>query len=195
MTLQQMEYIVALTKHRHFVLAAEACGVTHPTLSAMIQKLEEELDVKIFNRDRKNITPTLIGEKIIKQAQVALNESQRIKEVVADESDSMSGNLRIGILPTIAPYIIPDFIFHFKNTYPNVNLSIDERENDTLLKELRYGNIDIAITTAPEEMDGLLEIPLYVEKFVAYFAKHCTKARECINNGLLPTEYMWILKE
>ena len=87
MNLQQMEYIVALDKYRHFVLAAEACGVTQPTLSAMIQKLEEELDVKVFNRDRKNITPTPIGEKIIRQAQIALNETQRIKELVADADE------------------------------------------------------------------------------------------------------------
>ena len=127
MTLQQMEYIVALDKYRHFVLAAEACGVTQPTLSAMIQKLEEELDVKIFSRDRKNISPTAIGEKIIRQARIALNETQRIREVVADESSSMNGSLRIGILPTIAPYLVPDFIYHFRNTYPNVNLSIDEK--------------------------------------------------------------------
>ena len=97
MNLQQMEYIVALDKYRHFVLAAEACGVTQPTLSAMIQKLEEELDVKVFNRDRKNITPTPIGKKIIRQAQIALNETQRIKELVADETDSMTGSLRIGV--------------------------------------------------------------------------------------------------
>ena len=97
MNLQQMEYIVALDKYRHFVLAAEACGVTQPTLSAMIQKLEEELDVKVFNRDRKNITPTPIGEKIIRQAQIALNETQRIKELVADETGSMTGSLRIGV--------------------------------------------------------------------------------------------------
>ena len=114
MTLQQMEYIVALDKYRHFVLAAEACGVTQPTLSAMIQKLEEELDVKIFSRDRKNISPTAIGEKIIRQARIALNETQRIREVVADESSSMNGSLRIGILPTIAPYLVPDFIYHFR---------------------------------------------------------------------------------
>ena len=110
-----MEYIVALNKYRHFVLAAEACGITQPTLSAMIQKLEDELDVKIFNRDRKSISPTIIGEKIIKQAEVTINESLRLKEIVADESDSMSGTLRIGILPTIAPYIVPDFIFYFLN--------------------------------------------------------------------------------
>ena len=118
MTLQQMEYIVALNKHRHFVLAAEACGVTQPTLSAMIQKLEEELQVKIFNRDRNNISPTSVGAKIIKQAQVALNEARRVKEVVADEAETMSGSVRIGVLPTIAPYVVPDFIYHFREAYP-----------------------------------------------------------------------------
>lgn len=149
MTLQQMEYIVALDKYRHFVLAAEACGVTQPTLSAMIQKLEEELDVKIFSRDRKNITPTSIGEKIIRQAKIALNETQKIKEVVADESSNMNGNLRIGILPTIAPYLVPDFIYYFRKSYPNVNLFIDEKENRSLIQDLRFGNLDIAITTPP----------------------------------------------
>lgn len=195
MTLQQMEYIVALDKYRHFVLAAEACGVTQPTLSAMIQKLEEELDVKIFSRDRKNISPTAIGEKIIRQARIALNETQRIREVVADESSSMNGSLRIGILPTIAPYLIPDFIYHFRNTYPNVNLSIDEKENKSLVQDLRFGNLDIAITTPPEAQANILEIPVYVEKFVAYFSERCSKARQIIANGNLPLEHMWILKE
>ena len=132
MTLQLMEYIVSLYKYRHFVLAAEACGVTQPTLSAMIQKLEEELDVKIFKSDRKNITPTRIGEKIIRQAQIVLNETQCIKEVVADETDSMNGNLRIGILPTIAHYIVHKFINNLKKTYPHVRMFIDEKENKSL---------------------------------------------------------------
>lgn len=195
MTLQQMEYIVALDKYRHFVLAAEACGVTQPTLSAMIQKLEEELDVKIFSRDRKNITPTSIGEKIIRQAKITLNETQKIKEVVADESSNMNGNLRIGILPTIAPYLVPDFIYYFRKSYPNVNLFIDEKENRSLIQDLRFGNLDIAITTPPEAHANILEIPVYVEKFVAYFSETCSKARQMIVNGNLPPEQMWILKE
>lgn len=195
MTLQQMEYIVALDKYRHFVLAAEACGVTQPTLSAMIQKLEEELDVKIFNRDRKNISLTAIGEKIIIQAQIALNESLRIKEVVADETDSMSGTVRIGVLPTIAPYIVPDFIYRFSDAYPNVKLFIDEKESKALVHELRFGNIDMAISTQPEDMGGILSIPVYIERFVAYFSDKCSKAREIISGGQLPPEHMWILKE
>lgn len=195
MNLQQMEYIVALDKYRHFVLAAEACGVTQPTLSAMIQKLEEELDVKIFSRDRKNIAPTAIGKKIIRQAQIALNESQRIKELVSDETDSMKGSLRIGILPTIAPYIVPDFIYHFRNAHPDVNLFIDEKENASLVRELRFGNIDIAISTLPEDREGILDIPVYVEKFVAYFSSKCSQAQKIIASGSLPAEQMWILKE
>ena len=195
MTLQQMEYIVALDKYRHFVLAAEACGVTQPTLSAMIQKLEEELDVKIFNRDRKNISPTSIGEKIIRQARITLNESLKIREVVADETDSMNGTLRIGVLPTIAPYIVPDFIYHFSESYPNVKLFIDEKESKALMQDLRFGNIDMAICTQPDDMDNMLSIPVYTEKFVAYFSDKCSKAHEIISSGHLPADHMWILKE
>lgn len=195
MTIQQMEYIIALDKYRHFVLAAESCGVTQPTLSALIQKLEEELDVKLFNRDRKQVTPTNIGEKIIRQARLALNEIYRIKEVVADETDSMNGNLRIGILPTIAPYLVPDFIYHFRKNFPNVHLYIDEKENDSLVKDLAFGNIDIAITTAPEDTKGLLEIPVYTEKFVAYLSERCERAKEFLSNGEMPPEQIWILKE
>ena len=195
MTIQQMEYIVALDKYRHFVLAAEACGITQPTLSAMIQKLEDELDVKIFSRGRKNIVPTSIGEKIIRQAKIALNETYRIKEVVADETSTMNGSLRIGILPTIAPYLVPDFICHFRKIYPNVNLYIEEKENKSLIQDVMSGNADIAITTSPENTDNLLEIPVYVERFVAYFSEQCSKAQRMISEGNLPHEKMWILKE
>lgn len=195
MTLQQMEYIVALNKHRHFVLAAEACGVTQPTLSAMIQKLEEELQVKIFNRDRNNISPTSVGAKIIKQAQVALNEARRVKEVVADEAETMSGSVRIGVLPTIAPYVVPDFIYHFREVYPQVDLFVDEKASKSLLQDLRYGNLDMALTTTPIDMEGLLEVTVYVERFVAYFSNLCSKAQELMLSGELPAEHMWILKE
>lgn len=195
MTLQQMEYIVALDKHRHFVLAAEACGITQPTLSAMIQKLEDELDVKIFVRDKKSVYPTSIGEKIILQAQIAINEAQRIKEVVSDELDSMNGSLHIGVLPTIAPYIVPDFIYSFRKNYPNVELFIEEKESKSLVQDIKFGNIDMAFITSQSETDRLLEIPVYTERFVAYFSEKCSKAQNVIKNGGLPGEHMWILKE
>ncbi len=195
MTLQQMEYIVALDKYRHFVFAAEACGVTQPTLSAMIQKLEDELDVKLFNRNRNNITPTEIGKKIIRQASITLGDAERIREVVAEELGSMSGNISLGILPTIAPYLVPYFIHHFKSAYPSVNLRIDEKDNKSLIHDLRLGELDVLITTAPADINGLLEIPIYRERFVAYFSPTCDRARECITKGKFPPEQMWILRE
>lgn len=195
MNLQQMEYIVALDKHRHFQLAADVCGVSQPTLSAMIQKLEDELDVKLFNRNWKNITPTDIGRKIVRQATVVLNEAKRIREVVADEADSMSGSLCLGVLPTIAPYLVPDFIRRFRETYPMVGLHIEEKEVKSLMHDLRFGNLDAIISTAPENIEGLLEIPVYTEQFVAYFSPQCDKVRECIAQGNLPSEHIWILKE
>lgn len=195
MTLQQMEYIVALDKYRHFVLAAEACGITQPTLSTMIQKLEDELEVKIFVRDKKSVYPTGIGKKIIFQAQIAINEAQRIKEVVSDELDSMNGSLHIGVLPTIAPYIIPDFIYGFRKNYPNVELFIEEKESKSLVHDIRFGNLDMAFITSQSSADRLLEIPVYTEKFVAYFSEKCSKAQSVIRGGGLPGEHMWILKE
>lgn len=196
MNLQQMEYIVALDKYRHFVLAAEACGVTQPTLSAMIQKLEEELDVKIFERSKRSVVPTSIGTKIIRQAQTALNETQRIKEVVADETGAMNGNLHIGISPTIAPYIVPDFIYHFRHAYPDMKLYLDERDNKGMLQELAYGNLDMIMTTAPLEETSLLEIPVYVERFVIYFSEGYRWGNWVGESGmLLPADQMWVLKE
>lgn len=193
--LQQLEYIVALDKYRHFVLAAEACGVTQPTLSAMIHKLEEELDIKLFNRDRNNITPTAIGEKVIRQANIVLSEARRINEVVSDDMGSIYGDLRIGILPTIAPYLVADFIYYLKKEYPLINLHIEEKANKSLVQDLRLGELDVLITTAPENIDGLLEISVYTERFVAYFSPGCERSRECLIKGTLPLEKMWILKE
>lgn len=95
----------------------------------------------------------------------------------------------------IAPYLVPDFIFHFRKTYPNVNLFIDEKANKALIQELKYGNLDLAITTSPEDMENMMEIPIYIEKFVAYFSKKCQKAQQAIASGGLPAEHMWILKE
>lgn len=195
MTLQQMEYIVALDKYRHFVLAAESCGITQPTLSAMIQKLEEELDVKIFDRSNKKVAPTQIGEKVIHQAQTILNEMQRIKEVIADEVGTTSGSVKIGIVPTVAPYVVPDFIYNFRKDYPEVELHIDEMKSKVMFDELKLGNIDVAIGISQTTEDNILEIPLYEEKFLLYFSENCKKAVEGFTPDQLATEHMWIVKE
>ena len=137
MTLQQIEYIVALNRHRHFVKAAEECGVTQPTLSAMVQKLEDELDVKIFDRSKHPIEPTAIGEKIIRQAETTLNEMRRIQEVVDNETNSLNGTLKIGIIPTIAPYLVPDFISRFRTDYGLITLTISEMRTTNILEQLK----------------------------------------------------------
>ena len=107
----------------------------------------------------------------------------------------MTGSLRIGVLPTIAPYLVPDFIHHFRKTYPGVSLFIDERANKALIQELEYGNLDIVLTTPPEDFKNLLEIPVYTERFVAYFSEKCDQACRMVSTNSLPAEQMWILKE
>jgi len=121
MTLQQMEYVVAVDKYRHFQQAAEACGVTQPTLSAMLSKLEEELDIRIFDRTNKAVHPTEVGQKIIRQAQRAVSEAHRLKEVVAEERERLTGSLRLRIGPTIAPYIVPKFIELYTNQFSTMD--------------------------------------------------------------------------
>ena len=115
MTLQQLEYVVALDKHRHFVRAAESCGVTQSTLSSMIQKLEQELDVKLFDRNTHPVTPTLWGEQIIAQAKVILFNSSQLKEIILAVKEQASGEVRLGIIPTVAPYIVPLLIKNIQN--------------------------------------------------------------------------------
>lgn len=195
MTLQQMEYIVALNHYRHFVLAAESCGITQPTLSTMIQKLEEELQIKIFNRSNKSVSPTAIGEKIIQQAQTVINESQRIKEMIADETGTTRGTLKIGIVPTVAPYIVPDFIYFFKKEFPEVHLFIEEMKSNVMMEEIRKGNIDAGIGISTMENGNLLEIPLFTENFVLYFSEQCTRKDFRLTPESLASEQMWILKE
>ena len=136
MTLQQLKYIVAIDRHRNFAKAAESCGISQPTLSAMLVKLEEELDVRIFERNNKSVTPTANGAKIIRQAERAIAEAERITWLVNEEKGSVSGELSLSVGPTIAPYILPKFIRHYVGDYPTVKLSIKEMKADTMLSEL-----------------------------------------------------------
>lgn len=124
MTLQQLKYIVALNQHLSFAGAAEACGVTQPTLSSMVQKLEEELDVRIFDRTNRSIRPTATGTRIIAQAERTLAEASKIAELVAEEKGAVSGALALGVGPSVAPYILPELIRHYIAEYPGVALSV-----------------------------------------------------------------------
>lgn len=190
-----MEYIVAVNRYRHFVKASEECGVTQPTLSTMIQKLEDELNVKIFDRNKHPVEPTETGERIIRQAEIALHEIHRIEEMVYNETDMLSGNIRIGIIPTIAPYLIPQFISVFKNDYPDVALAISEMKTNNIIYNLKNSLLDMAIVSTPVDQNDLLEIPLYYEKFVAYFSPDELEKDMELSAMDMPLDHLWVLQE
>lgn len=168
MNLQQLEYIVAVDVHRHFVTAAERCFVTQATLSMMIKKLEEELEVKIFDRSKQPVVPTEIGKLIIAQAKKALQDTARIKEIVNEERGLVRGELKVGIIPTLAPYIIPMFINSFLKKYPDVKLQISELTTEAISEKLEQYSLDVGIMATPLNNAALIEQPLFYEQFVVY---------------------------
>lgn len=195
MTLQQLEYIVAVNHYKHFVKAAEACRVTQPTLSTMVQKLEEELNVQIFDRTKHPIATTAIGQKIVLQAQITLNELGRLNEIVTSEVESLSGSLKMAVIPTVAPYLIPDFIKNFKKQYAEVALSIVEMRTSFIIEQLFQASLDMAILSTPLKNQELLEIPLYYEKFVAYFSPDYPNKDQVMMAAKMPLDDLWVLQE
>ncbi len=196
MTLQQLEYIVALDKTRHFVRAAEMCGVTQPTLSAMIQKLEDELDCRIFDRSSHPIVPTEIGVAVIQQAQVVLFNVNQLKENVLVQRGTVAGNLSLAIIPTVAPYLLPGIISLFRSDYPEISLRISEMRTETIIEKLHTAEIDMAILSTPLEDPKILEVPLYYEKFIAYIAPdEPMYAQEEVSTNEMPLDHLWVLEE
>jgi LysR family hydrogen peroxide-inducible transcriptional activator len=155
MTLVQLEYIVALDTHRHFATAAEKCFVTQPTLSMQIQKLEEELGVKIFDRSKQPVVPTELGQSIIRQARIALQESKAIREIIDHQKEEISGELRLGIIPTLAPYLLPLFLNQFLDKYPDLKVSITEVTTELLIEKLKKQLIDVGILATPLQESGI----------------------------------------
>ena len=195
MNLQQLKYIVALNRFRNFARAAEACLVSQPTLSAMLVKLEEELDTRIFERNNKTVSPTASGKKIIRQAETALQEIERISEIVMEDKGEIGGRLSLAVGPTIAPYILPKFIRHYRENYPSVDLNIQELKADFMLDSLLRGETDAGIAISDNSRKGILEIPLYTEKFYVYLAERCWRKLPVFKQENLEYENMWIMKE
>jgi LysR family transcriptional regulator, hydrogen peroxide-inducible genes activator len=196
MTLQQLEYIVAVDQYRHFAKAAEECKVTQPTLSMMIQKLEEELGIKVFNRSRHPIEPTQTGEEIIVKARTILMNAARLKEYVHSEKDGLTGALKLAIIPTVAPYLLPRFFPSFMSRYPDVELKVSEIRTDTIIEYIVDGKIDAAILATPLNHDKILEIPLYYEKFVGYVSPTAPfYDNETLTSANLPLKDLWVLQE
>lgn len=195
MNLQQLKYIIAVNRFRNFARAAEACNITQPTLSAMVVKLEEELDLRIFERNNKSVTPTKAGKKIIRQAEKALMEVDRIGEIVLEDKGLVGGSFNLSVGPTIAPYILSKFIKHYREHYPSVALSIQELKVNFMLDALLRGELDAGIAISGNECKGVFEIPLYTERFYVYLSESCWRKLPVFKPENLEHENMWIMKD
>jgi len=196
MTITQLEYIVAVDTYRSFVMAAEKCFVTQPTLSMQVQKLEDTLGVKIFDRSKQPVIPTEIGSEIIAQARVLLGESEKIRELITDRQKELSGELRVGIIPTVSPYILPKIISGFIVKYPLVKLIVWEQTTEEIIQQLKFGTLDCGILSTPLHEPLLTEIPVFYENFVAYVSKNSKLSKKkSISPEDIDMEEIWILNE
>ena len=172
MTLTQLKYLLAVDQYRHFGKAAESCNVAQPSLSIQIQKLEEELDVKLFERDKNICVPTEVGIEVLKQARLILDESLRLEDIVTTFKTDVKGFLRLGVIPTIAPFLLPSLIPLVQKTFPLLRLEISEQSTTTLVHLLDKGEIDAAILSTPKTApDSIKEKVLYYEPFVLFTSK------------------------
>lgn len=196
MTLVQLEYIIAVDTWRHFATAAEHCFVTQPTLSMQIQKLEEELDIKLFDRSKQPVIPTEAGADIIAQARTILAERDALMETVQNKKGVLTGELRIGIIPTLAPYLLPLFVQPFTKKYPAVRLVVHEMMTELIIDRLREGKIDAGILVTPLQETGIREFVLFYEELMAYVSK---KNSVYEKTYILPQDIdpnkLWLLEE
>jgi LysR family transcriptional regulator, hydrogen peroxide-inducible genes activator len=196
MTLVQLEYIVAVDTYRSFGIAAEKCFVTQPTMSMQVQKLEETLGVKLFDRSKQPVIPTEIGLEIIEQARIILRESHKLNELISNQKNTVAGELKIGIIPTIAPYLMPKVIAAFMSKYPDVQLQIWEYMTDQIVHDLKNGLLDCGILSTPIEDKSLNETPLFYESFVAYLSKSSPLIiKKNISAKDINHEDLWLLNE
>jgi LysR family hydrogen peroxide-inducible transcriptional activator len=196
MTFTQLEYILAIDTHRHFARAADACFVTQPTLSMQVAKLEKTLGVKIFDRRQSPVVPTEAGKQILILAKKIIVEKKRVTEIISLKKGLLEGELRIGIIPTLAPYLLPLFVQSFIRNYPKIKLVVFEKTTELLLEGLRESSLDVGILVTPLNEKGLREEVLFYEELLVYVSE---------NNGLYKKSYvlakdidpnkLWLLEE
>ncbi|MBR6306794.1 MAG: LysR family transcriptional regulator [Bacteroidales bacterium] len=196
MTLHQLRYITAIDEHRHFGKAAESCGLTQSTLSLMVKKLEEELDVRIFDRDAYPVEPTEIGRKVIDRARVVLYNAEQIWEMTRTEKEILSGPLRIALISTVVPVLVPGMYKYLGNNYPSIKLQAEEMLTSTIMDKLHKAEVDMGIMAGPVNDTGLLEIPLFHERFLAYVSPdNPAYSRESIRSDALLEQPVWIIRD
>lgn len=196
MTLQQLEYVIAVDEYRYFVKAAEACGVTQSTLSLMIRKLEEELDITLFDRDTHPVEVTEMGRKVIDEAKMVLYHSKQLVELTRSEKMLASGELQIGLISTVAPMLIPGLFKYLKEFYPNVKLQVQEMRSTSIIDRLKKTEIDMGIMAAPVNEKELLVLPLYHERFLAYVPSNDPLAGiETFQRWELRNYPLWVMRD
>ncbi|UII25045.1 LysR substrate-binding domain-containing protein [Fulvivirga maritima] len=194
MTLQQLQYIVALDTHRHFVKAADSCFVAQPTLTLQVKKLEEEIGMSIFDRSTQPITPTLMGERFIIKARQILREVAGLKEMVNQELNDVKGSFKIGIIPTVAPYLLPLFLKNFSDDHPDIYLEIKEIQSEEIIAGIQNNTLDIGIMATPLAESHVREIPLFYEPFLVYAHRdHALLKKEAADPTNIERKGLWLL--
>jgi LysR family hydrogen peroxide-inducible transcriptional activator len=195
-TLTQLEYIVAVDTFRHFGKAAEHCFITQPTLSMQIKKLEEDLEVVIFDRSKQPLIPTDVGERIIEQSRIVLQDAEKINGIVKDHKNLISGELKIGIIPTLAPYLLPLFIGNYKRKYPNILITVEELTTDNIIDQLNRDLLDVGILVTPLKEDRITERPIFYEEMMLYIhEKHTLAAKSEIHVKDIAVPEIWLLSD
>lgn len=194
--MQQLEYIIAVEQHGYFVTAAESCGVTQSTLSLMIKKLEEELDVKIFNRDTHPVTVTEMGRKVIDEAKQAVYHTKQLLEMTRTAKEQASGDLSIAMTTTVAPVLMPGLFHYMRTRHAAIQLRVEEMTTPTIIDKLKKAEADMGILTYPVNDPDLLEVPLYHERFFAYVSPDDPWAElESIERAHLLDHRVWTMKD
>jgi LysR family hydrogen peroxide-inducible transcriptional activator len=195
-TLTQLEYIVAVDTFRHFGKAAEHCFITQPTLSMQVKKLEEDLEVVIFDRSKQPLIPTDVGERIIEQSRIILQDAEKINNIVKEHKNLISGELKIGIIPTLAPYLLPLFIGNYKRKYPNILIKVEELTTENIVDQLNRDLLDVGILVTPLKEDRITEKPIFYEEMKLYIhEKHSLAARPEIKVKDIAVPEIWLLSD
>ena len=195
-TLTQLEYIVAVDTYRHFGKAAENCFITQPTLSMQIKKLEEDLEIIIFDRSKHPLIPTDVGQRIVEQARIVLKQSEEITNIVKDHKNQVSGLLRIGIIPTLAPYLLPIFIGKYKKKFPNIFIKVVEQTTENIIELLHKDLIDVGILVTPLKEEKINEKPIFYEEMLIYAnAAHKLHRQKEITLKDIATPEIWLLSD